>query len=259
LAAEWPGARGRRIEDLEFVRSQYDAEIRVADDGVAELLGELERQGCADDTLVVILGDHGESLGEHGIYFEHHGLYDNVLRPPLILCGPGVPRGRSIDAPTLLTDVAPTVLELLGHAPSPSVEGRSLVALLGGDGAALGHSEVLAAECTWMAKWALRKNGLKVIVSREPDFYGNPPIELYDLSADPGEIRNLADERPDLRDELVDDLESELARRLSALGRGVDPVRAHGSLRDKIFRKPSFQRRMKRLVRSLLAPAPIRE
>jgi arylsulfatase A-like enzyme len=258
LAAEWPGSRGRRIEDLEFVRAQYDAEIRVADDGVAELLGELERQGRADDTLVAILGDHGESLGEHGIYFEHHGLYDNVLRPPLILCGPGVPRGRRIDAPTLLTDVAPTVLELLGFATQEGVEGRSLVPYLAA-GAARFHSQVLAVECTWMAKWALRKNGFKVIVSREPDFYGNPPVELYDLGSDPGENRNLAEERPDLRDALVEDLESEIARRLAALGRSVDPVRAHGSIRDKIFRKPSFQRRMKRLVRSLLAPPPIRE
>jgi hypothetical protein len=110
-----------------------------------------------------------------------------------------------------------------------------------------------------MAKWALRKSGLKVIVSREPDFYGNPPVELYDLGSDPGENHNLAEERPDLRDALVEDLESEIARRLAALGRSVDPVRAHGSLRDKIFRKPSFQRRMKRLVRSLLAPQPVRE
>jgi arylsulfatase A-like enzyme len=259
LAAEWPGARGRRIEDLEFVRSQYDAEIRVADDGVAELLGELERQGCVDDTLIVILGDHGEALGEHGIYFEHHGLYDNVLRPPLILCGPGVPRARRIEALTLLTDIAPTVLELLGFPAPPGVDGRSFVPFLDGGGETDGHSQVLAVECTWMAKWALRKNGFKVIVSREPDFYGHPPIELYDLRSDPGEIRNLAHEHPDLRDGLVEDLESEIAWRLSALGRDVDPVRAHGSLRDKIFRRPSFQRRMKRLVRSLLAPAPIRD
>jgi arylsulfatase A-like enzyme len=258
LAAEWPAARGRRIEDLEFVRAQYDAEIRVADDGVAELLGELERQGRAGDTLVVILGDHGESLGEHGIFFEHHGLYDNVLRPPLILCGPGVPRGRRIEALTLLTDVAPTVLELLGFAAPEGLEGRSLVPFLHADAADV-HSQVLAVECTWMAKWALRKNGFKVIVSREPDFYGNPAVELYDLGSDPGENHNLAEERPDLRDALVEDLESQIAWRLAALGRSVDPVRAHGSLRDKIFRKPSFQRRMKRLVRSLLAPPPIRE
>ncbi len=259
LAAEWPGARGRRIEDLEFVRSQYDAEIRVADDGVAELLGELDRQGALDDTLVVILGDHGESLGEHGIFFEHHGLYDNVLRPPLILCGPKVPRGRRVDALTLLTDVAPTVLDLLGHDLPAALDGRSLVPLFDGATPTESHSQVLALECTWMAKWALRKDGFKVIVSREPDFYGNPPIELYDLRSDPAEIRNLADDRPDVRDVLIDDLESQIAARLSALGRTVDPVRAHGSLRDKIFRKPSFQRRMKRLVRSILSPPAIRE
>ncbi len=259
LAAEWPGARGRRIEDIEFVRSQYDAEIRVADDGVAELLGELDRQRCADDTLVVILGDHGESLGEHGIYFEHHGLYDNVLRPPLILYGPTVPRGRRVDVLTQLMDVAPTVLELLGLAAPPGVEGRSLVPLLEGSSEPHAYSQVLAAECTWMAKWALRKDGFKVIVSREPDFYGNPLIELYDLRSDPAETRNLADERSDVGDALIEDLESQIVARLAELGRSVDPVRAHGSLRDKIFRKPSFQRRMKRLVRSVLAPPAIRE
>jgi arylsulfatase A-like enzyme len=259
LAAEWPGARGRRIEDIEFVRSQYDAEIRVADDGVAEILGELERLRCADDTLVAILGDHGEALGEHGIYFEHHGLYDNVLRPPLILCGPGVPRGRRVDTLAQLMDVAPTVLELLGCAAAPGMEGRSLVPFFEPGRERRADSQVLAAECTWMAKWALRKEGFKVIVSREPDFYGNPPVELYDLRSDPAETRNLAEEQCDVRDAWVEDLELQIATRLAELGRSVDPVREHGSLRDKIFRKPSFQRRMKRLVRSLLTPPAIRE
>jgi arylsulfatase A-like enzyme len=198
-------------------------------------------------------------LGEHGIYFEHHGLYDNVLRPPLILCGPGVPRERRIHALTLLTDVAPTVLELLGHPAPEGVDGRSLVPLLDTNRSAEIHSQVLAVECTWMAKWALRKNGFKVIVSREPDFYGTPPIELYDLGADPGEVHNVADERHDVRDALIADLESQIATRLAALGRSVDPLRAHGSLRDKIFRRPSFQRRMKRLLRSVLAPSALRD
>ncbi len=134
LAAEWPGARGRRIEDIEFVRSQYDAEIRVADDGVAEILCELDRQGCAADTLVVILGDHGEALGEHGIYFEHHGLYDNVLTAAAHpLRSRGASRTPDRGSLTLLTDVAPTVLDLLGLTPPQGVEGHSLVPLLEGD------------------------------------------------------------------------------------------------------------------------------
>jgi arylsulfatase A-like enzyme len=95
VARDLPGAQGSRIEDIEWCRAQYDAEVRFVDDGVAALLAHLEQRGLTENTTVIIVGDHGESLGEHGIYFEHHGLYDCTIRPPLIIRRPGAGNSES--------------------------------------------------------------------------------------------------------------------------------------------------------------------
>jgi arylsulfatase len=116
-ALRWPGATGPRIEDIEWVRAQYDGEIRSVDDGIKELIGFLEHRGLQENTIVVVVGDHGESLGEHGIYFEHHGLYECCLRPPLIIHWPGVTKKkRNIETITQLPDLAPTLLDMMGLA-----------------------------------------------------------------------------------------------------------------------------------------------
>ena len=87
---------------------------------------------------------------------------------------------------------------------------------------------LLTQECTWMAKWAVCEGGWKLIVAREPDFYGNPMRELYDLNSDPGEQHNLARELPERTREMGEILASELSRRLARGGRTEDPVKAHG-------------------------------
>ena len=244
MAAEWPGADSERIQDIEFVRSQYDSEVRCADDGLRELVGALDDLGLREETVVVVFGDHGEELGEHGIYFDHHGLYDTITHVPLVINGPG--RGDSagplagripgpISGTVQLADLAPTVLDLAGISPCPEMDGMSLTPHLRNQG---GHSypEVLLGECTWMAKWALRTDDHKVIVSRDPDFYGSPGIELYDLQDDPGECRNLADSDPELAGRMAARMEDLLSERLARAGRSSDPIRDHGiTLGSKIF------------------------
>jgi arylsulfatase A-like enzyme len=256
-ARAWPGAAGRRIEDLEWCRAQYDAEVRALDDAVAELLDGLEGLGMLENTLVAVLGDHGESLGEHGIFFEHHGLYDVTLRPPLIVHAPGrIAAGQRIESVVMTPDLAPTILELLGlpipagPPASRAMEGRSLVPLLAGQPTLTPRRVVAASEATWMCKWAYRTAEYKLIVAREPDLYGGPPVELYDLAADPAETVNLADTRPDVRDGLRAEFEGWLGQRLTASGRRGDPVRAHGSMHRKFLRPLPLRKRIKRAVRA---------
>ena len=234
LAQEWPGASGGHIADIEFVRAQYDSEVRCADDGVREMVGALEEMGVLDDTAIVIWGDHGEELGEHGIYFDHHGLYESDIKVPLIVRWPGV-YGRRIGALTQHMDLAPTILEGAGLSVPEAMDGQSLWPLIRGQ--ANGRPDVLlTGECTWMAKWALRRDGWKVIVAREPDFYGKPARELYDLANDPGEQRNLAEDDPARAREMAAQLEDVLWARLKQAGRSEDPVAAHGiTLGKKMF------------------------
>jgi len=100
--------------------------------------------------------------------------------------------------------------------------------LLTGEEEDSGRERVISLECSWQAKWSLRTDHYKLILAREPDFYGNPPRELYDLRADPQEEHNIAEKQPEVADRMEAELESWIAERLQALGKSEDPLREHG-------------------------------
>jgi len=217
------------VTDAEYVASLYDAEIRHVDDGVAEILAALEETGLAEDTLVVLTGDHGESLYSHDIYFDHHGLYEDTIHVPLLLRHPS-----AIAPDTTLTpmvqhlDLAPTLLEAAGAPIPASMEGRSLWPLLTGQTGQGGWEQVICCECTWQAKWALRTETAKLILAREPDFHDMPMRELYDLAADPEEATNVIEERPQEAQAMEAELEAWIAASLARNGRSEDPLRVQG-------------------------------
>jgi arylsulfatase A-like enzyme len=217
--SEWmPGVR-----DIEFVKAQYDAGIAYSDACLARVFERLGELGLWDDTLVLIQGDHGEELDDHGCWFDHHGLYDTNVRVPLILRRPGTPAGGMIEPMVSFVDLAPTVLELLGQAElAAGMQGRSLAPLLGGDNTAARESVYLT-ECTWMRKRGWRTPEWKLIEALEPDIYGKPPLELYDLHADPGEQHNLAAERLEVVETLRADRDRHVERRLRETGH-PDPL-----------------------------------
>jgi arylsulfatase A-like enzyme len=217
------------ITDARYVSAMYDQEIRYLDDGVSALLGALDEQGLAEDTLVLLLADHGTSLTEQGIFFEHHGLYDCTIHVPLIWRWPGhVPRGRRVPALLHMNDVAPTLLDAIGLSAPEEMEGTSAWKLVTGEQEQGGHDRVISVECTWQAKWSLRTDRYKLIVSRDGGLRGGPPRELYDLAADPSEEKDIALARPDVVGALEEELEGWIANRLQALGRQADPLREQG-------------------------------
>jgi arylsulfatase A-like enzyme len=217
------------VTDAAYVEALYDQEVRHLDDGIGEVLATLDQLGLADDTLVLLFGDHGESFTEHGIFFEHHGLYDCTLRVPFIARWPGrIPAGRRLPQLLQHQDIAPTLLEAAGIPVPEEMDGCSFWPLLSGEAEDAGRDRIYSCESTWQAKWCVRTRTHKLIVARAPDRYGNPDRELYDLEADPGETQNLAEAQPGLVAALERDLEDWIAGRLSALGRDEDPVRAHG-------------------------------
>lgn len=117
-------------DDLEHVVALYDEGIRYADDALGDFLVYLdERLGILDETLVIILSDHGEEFGEHGSFL-HWQLYHRPnLHVPLLIRVPGAP-GARVEMPVEVLDVAPTVLDLLGLPPIPGAEGRTLVPIM---------------------------------------------------------------------------------------------------------------------------------
>jgi arylsulfatase A-like enzyme len=174
--------------DLDHLLALYDGEIRYADDEVGRVLDHVKARGLDRGTLVVVTSDHGEEFLEHGSWEHQKTLYEEVVRIPLVVNGPGVaPRKEA--AQVSLLDVMPTVLAWAGLPPSPAQQGRSLLAPPG-EREAYGETEHTIDHTP---KLFLRGGAgrLKAIVSLAPDG-ALRRCEWYDLAADPGEAREAA-------------------------------------------------------------------
>jgi arylsulfatase A-like enzyme/Tfp pilus assembly protein PilF len=177
----------------------YDGEIAYADSALARWIAFLKKAGAYDNAIIVVTGDHGEGLGEHGE--ETHGLflYDSTLHVPLILKTPlktaaGAHRGTAIDAQVRTTDILPTILSAAGVSAPVELNGESLLPLINTkddkkDEATRSSKRALFGETDYPLRWgwaplrALRADGTKWIEAPRP--------ELYDLQADPKELKNL--------------------------------------------------------------------
>ncbi len=217
------------ITDADYVTAMYDQEVRHIDDGLREIVGAIDEMGLADNTLIVVIGDHGENMNEHGIFYDHYGLYDSVLHVPMLMRLPGrLPAGLRLPQMLQHVDLAPTVLDALGVPIPPAMEGKSFWPLATGATSEGGYEAVVSAECTWRPCWSYRTDAYKFILWREEDENGACQRELYDLKADPDELRNIVDERPDIAAELEQRLEAWIAERLRIAGREEDPLREQG-------------------------------
>jgi arylsulfatase A-like enzyme len=209
--------------DSAYIDAQYDGAVAYMDAGIQSIFTALETLGLEEETLVVVTSDHGETLNEHDCYYDHHGLYETNLRIPLILRFPGkLPAGKRIQSPTQIKDVMPTLLELLGVDSGIAFDGRSLMPLVRGE-ERIPESEMYITECTWMRKHGWRTPEWKLIVALEPDFHFKPPVELYNLTRDPEELHNVAEEEPEIVKLLMARMEAHIARREAQTGR-INPM-----------------------------------
>jgi arylsulfatase A-like enzyme len=207
------------ITDIEYVNAQYDGEIAYMDACIQRLLTRVEELGLAEDTLIALNSDHGETLAEHDCYFDHHGMYEPTLYVPLILKWPGrLPEGRRVRGITLHQDLVPTLLQLLGLRADARFDGRSLVPMIRGEKVSH-NSDFYITECTWMRKHGWRTPEWKLIEALEPDFHFKPAVELYHLKRDPGELVNLAKREPDVVAHLKRRMEAWISRRERETGK----------------------------------------
>lgn len=171
--------------DALYATDPYAGEVAFADAQLEWLTEELARAERLENTIVIVAGDHGESLGEHGE--REHGmfLYESVTRVPLVVRAPGL-RPRRVASVTRLVDIMPTALDLLG-IDSPAVDGVSLQRLMRGGVQSLdldGYAESLyPARFGWSPIRSLRDERFKLIAAPRP--------ELYDLQRDPLEQHNV--------------------------------------------------------------------
>jgi len=189
----------------------YLAALSYTDAQVGRLLDELDALGLADDTIVVLLGDHGFLLGDHGMWTKHAN-FDLALRTPLVIRAPGYARGAHVPAIVEGLDVYPTILELLGIAPRGVLDGQSVVPLLAdpsapgkGFAASLWTSALAFDGGVWFGE-SLRTGPWLYTEWRNPDASLRARM-LYDHDADPDETVNVA-ERVD--PEVLRQLEAQL-------------------------------------------------
>jgi choline-sulfatase len=188
----------------------YDAEIAHTDAQLGRVVDELQRLGLAERTLIVVTGDHGESLGEHGEQTHGFFIYDATMRIPIIAAGPGAAVGV-VSAPTSITDIFPMILYAAGVSVS-----RPPAAVYGE---------------TYYPRFHYGWSELKSIRDERYKFVLAPRPELYDLQADRGETRNLASEHPQRAQAMAAALGAELAKKAESV---AAPSEVDADVRERL-------------------------
>lgn len=209
------------------ITRRYMAEAAKDDEAIGLLLEALESTGHRKDTLVVVTADHGETLSrDHAGVSKldnmkvryHHAVsnYEETTRVPVLLVLPGaLEAGRRVEARVRTTDIAPTILELMGLEADHGMSGRSLLGLARGQTEVAPRvvvSEGRGTRAIVAGRYRLLvREGAARTTTRADGEVVTAHEELYDLETDPGERRDLAHSRPDLVAEMRARLQAALA------------------------------------------------
>lgn len=178
-----PYDRGKRTGTE---RERYLSEVAVADAQVARV-AKLLSVRFPERGVLIVSADHGEAFGEHATFQHTKTLYEELVRVPLLVRGPGI-AARVIDERVGLIDLGPTILDVFGVDTPAAFEGQSLVPLLAGRGQPLERPLVIEGR---LRRAMYLPDNLKVIEDLR-----RKTVEVYDLTRDPGEMHNLFDRDP---------------------------------------------------------------
>ena len=193
----------------------YDGEIAYADSLVGRVLESLREKKLLEKTVVIVVGDHGESLGEHHETAHGFFIYDATVAVPLIIRIPSAElRGKTIASQVRNIDLMPTVCELLGLPTPGDVQGKSLLSLVAGQKT---EPDREAYSESYYPRYHYGWSELKSIRTARYKFIQAPRPELYDLSLDPREKDNIFGRESSLAQRFVRNLEK-LEKRLSKKG-----------------------------------------
>lgn len=220
--APWP----RTPEVVRQHLADYYSYITFMDDQIGRVIAALKASGQYEHTLIVFSSDNGLAIGSHGL-FGKQNLYDHSTHQPLILAGPGIPRGKTVDALCYLFDLYPTLAELTGVTAPEGNEGRSLVPVL--TGKTNRHRDQIFTAYRSLQR-AVRDDRWKLIAY--------PPInksQLFDLKTDPYELKDLASDPAHAADlaRLTRTLQSEQA----SFGDSISLTNAHPAPAEFDFSK----------------------
>ncbi len=179
--------------DQEYAQAPYDGEIAFVDTLIGRIVSHLGERAL-ENTLIVLTGDHGESLGEHSEDTHGYFIYDSSLHVPLIMRVPGRHfGGAKVKAQVRSIDIIPTVLGLAGLKKPSTLQGVSLVPLLHNPGLDL---ELASYSETYYPRYHFGVSELRALRTQQFKYIKAPVPELYDVVADPTEQNNLFGSQP---------------------------------------------------------------
>jgi arylsulfatase A-like enzyme len=206
------GLSGQELKRWKYQRYMRDylACVQSVDDNVGRFLDWLDKNGLAENTIVVYTSDQGFFLGEHN-FFDKRFMYEESLRMPFLMRWPGKIRPGSVSKPMILNvDFAPTLLDAAGVKAPADMQGRSFLTLLGGKTprrwrAAMYYRYYHPGHHNVAAHYGVRTDHYKLIYFNKLDQW-----EMYDLRKDPRETRNVYGDPAYAK--IVEELKKELYR-----------------------------------------------
>lgn len=181
--------------DFEHMIAGYDASIRYVDYELGRVIDFLKKEGLYEDTVIIISGDHGDAFGEHGIYSDHVCADECIHNIPLIVRWPGVaPENAENNSLLYNIDLAPTVCDIL-DIPQPSDwDGESFKENLRGK-EGLEREYLVWDHALYAVQRAVRTRDYLMIRTYDDFGYKFEPVELYNITEDPYQTNNLAEEK----------------------------------------------------------------
>jgi N-acetylglucosamine-6-sulfatase len=189
-----PPLTAANIEEITGFYRKRLAALQAVDEMIGQLVAVLEETGELDNTYIVYFSDNGFHLGLHRLKAGKDTAFEEDIRVPMAVRGPGVPRGARVSGMVLNNDLAPTFAGIAGVTPPRFVDGRSFLPLLRAD------------DPEWRHAFLVRRLGLETDARLDADTamalrtakwtfvtYSNGAEELYDLEADPDQLENLID------------------------------------------------------------------
>jgi len=186
MLAEFP----RSQDEIRRHIADYYAMISHHDDAVGRIVAAVEARGELDNTIFVFVADHGLAVGQHGLMGKQN-MYEHSMHIPMLVAGPGVPRGAKRSQLVYLLDMFPTLCDLCGLDTPDTVEGRSLQPIFN-DADAPGREHLYSA---YMAVQRAVRDPRHKLIEYVVD--GQRRTQLFDLHADPLEMHDLSAESPD--------------------------------------------------------------
>jgi len=216
-------ARVASMDDYKKFIDGYDCGIRYADEWFGRVLNALDDAGVLEDTVIIITADHGENLGELGVISDHQTADRSTCRVPLIIRWPGMGGQRVDDALHYQTDIAATVVQMLGGEVPAHWDGRGFAEAFKA-GRSEGRDSVVFSQNAWSCMRSVRWGDYLFARTYHTGLKDLPAKMLFNVADDPHELNDLAQAQPQLADHGQALIESWTGDMLSRSEYIVDPM-----------------------------------